>query len=288
MMQTIYWLFPLALLAGFVVYWLISCISKRLRTLTTSVTTGASEVMSASSQVASQSQSLAQGASQQAASLQETSAAAEEITAMTRTNADNARRAASEMAEVSLGINQSDHSLGEMIDSMRDITAASEKIARIIKVIDELSFGTNILALNAAVEAARAGEAGMGFAVVAEEVRNLATRSANAAKETAALIEDSLTKSNVGSKKLVEVVTIFSGISESATRVKTLIDQASLGSAEQTKGIEQVLRSIHHMDQITQASAASAEEGATTSEQLSAQAEAMNTISSELHFVIEG
>jgi methyl-accepting chemotaxis protein/methyl-accepting chemotaxis protein-1 (serine sensor receptor) len=128
----------------------------------------------------------------------------------------------------------------------------------------------------------------MGFAVVAEEVRNLALRSANAAKETATLIEESLSKSHAGSSKLTEVVTVFSGISESANRVKKLIDEVSLGSVEQTKGIEQVLRSIQEMDQITQASAASAQEGAATSEELSAQAAAMNGISRELLTVVDG
>jgi methyl-accepting chemotaxis protein/methyl-accepting chemotaxis protein-1 (serine sensor receptor) len=175
-----------------------------------------------------------------------------------------------------------------MIASMQEINDSSGKIARIINVIDEISFQTNILALNAAVEAARAGEAGQGFAVVADEVRNLASRSATAAKDTAGLIEESLAKSNAGSTKLTQVVTVFSGIADSAAKVKTLIDEVSLGSAEQTRGIEQVLRAIQQMDQITQASAASAEEGAATSEELSAQAEAMNGIAQQLMAVVEG
>jgi methyl-accepting chemotaxis protein len=162
-MQTLYWLLPLAVVVGFGVYWVISRISGRLRTLTASVTSGASEVTSASNQIASQSQGLAQGASEQAASLQETSAAAEQITTMTRKNGDHARQAASEMEQVSIRVQESDRSLSEMIASMKDITDASGKIARIIKVIDEISFQTNILALNAAVEAARAGEAGLGL-----------------------------------------------------------------------------------------------------------------------------
>ena len=288
MLQTLAWLIPLALLVGAAVYWLISKISLRLRSLTESVSQGSSEVTSAAAQISQQSQALAQGASQQAGSLQETSAAAEQITAMTRKNGDNAQQAAAEMEKVSAKVSDSDQSLGEMIASMREITDSNGKIARIIKVIDEISFQTNILALNAAVEAARAGDAGQGFAVVADEVRSLAARSANAAKDTAILIEDSLTKSNAGSTKLTQVVTVFSGISESAAKVKTLIDEVSLGSAEQTRGIEQVLRSIQQMDQITQASAASAEQGAATSEELSAQADAMNGIAQELMAVVEG
>ena len=288
MMQTLSWLLPLAILVGIGVFWIISRIAERLRMLTSSIATAAVEVTSASSQIASQSQGLAQGASEQAASLEETAAAAEQITAMTRKNGDHARQTATEMEQVGIQVAESDRTLSQMIDSMKDITDSSNKIARIIKVIDEISFQTNILALNAAVEAARAGEAGMGFAVVADEVRSLAMRSANAAKETTALIEDSLTKSNVGSAKLSQVVSVFDGITKSSTRVKILIDEVNQGSAEQTRGIEQVLRSIQEMDKLTQASAANAEEGAATSQQLSAQAEAMNGISHELQLVVEG
>jgi hypothetical protein len=288
MLQTLYWLGPLALLVGLLVYWLVSKIALRLKTLTEAVTTGSAEVTSAAAQISQQSQSLAQGASQQAGSLEETSAAAEQITAMARRSGDHSRLAASEMEKVSARVTDSDRSLGEMIASMQEINDSSSKIARIIKVIDEISFQTNILALNAAVEAARAGDAGQGFAVVADEVRNLASRSATAAKDTAGLIEDSLAKSNAGSTKLTQVVSVFSGIAESAAKVKVLIDEVSHGSAEQTRGIEQVLRSIQQMDQITQASAASAEEGAATSEELSAQAEAMNGIAHQLMAVVEG
>jgi methyl-accepting chemotaxis protein len=288
MLQTLYWLVPASLLIGVFVYWFIGRISRQLRTLTLSVSTGSSEVTSAAAQISSQSQDLAAGASRQAGSLEETAAAAEEITSMTRKNGENTRLAAEEMGSVSTQVKHSDASLSEMIASMKDINESSAKIARIIKVIDEISFQTNILALNAAVEAARAGEAGGGFAVVAEEVRNLALRSANAAKDTAVLIDDSLLKSNAGAAKLGQVVTVFDGIAKSAARVKILIDEVSLGSAEQTRGIEQVLRSIQQMDSITQASAASAEQGAATSQQLSAQAEAMNGIAQNLMAVIEG
>jgi hypothetical protein len=288
LLETLYWLLPLSLIVGVLVYWMISRITLRLKHLTDSVATGSAEVTYASAQISQQSQALAQGASQQAGSLEETSAAAEQITAMARKSGDNARHAAEEMEKVSARVSESDRSLGEMIASMKEINDSSSKIARIIKVIDEISFQTNILALNAAVEAARAGDAGQGFAVVAEEVRNLASRSATAAQDTAGLIEDSLAKSNAGSSKLTEVVTVFTGIAESAAKVKILIDEVSLGSGEQTRGIEQVLRSIQQMDRITQASAASAEEGAATSEELSAQADSMQGIAQELMAVVEG
>ena len=148
------------------------------------------------------SQSLAVGRSQQAASLEETSASTEEIASITRKNADHALQVAGLMqqsADGAVGVNQS---LDRMVEQMKEIGNSSNKIARIIKVIDEIAFQTNILALNAAVEAARAGEAGLGFAVVADEVRNLAQRCAQAARDTAGLIEDSIATSRDGNARL--------------------------------------------------------------------------------------
>ncbi|HTW64716.1 MAG TPA: methyl-accepting chemotaxis protein [Bryobacteraceae bacterium] len=239
------------------------------------LTEGAGQVSSASAQVASSSQSLAQGSSEQAASLEETSASSEEITSMTRKNAENSATAATLMADVDQRVQEGNRTLEEMMQSMREITGSSDKISKIIKVIDEIAFQTNILALNAAVEAARAGEAGMGFAVVADEVRNLAQRSAQAAKDTAALIEESIAKSNEGGTRLERVSEVIRAITESTVKVKTLVDEVNLGSQEQARGIEQISKAITQMDQVTQSTAASAEEGASASEELSAQAEAM-------------
>ena len=138
--------------------------------------------------------------------------------------------------------------------------ASSDKISKIIKTIDEIAFQTNILALNAAVEAARAGEAGMGFAVVADEVRNLAQRCAQAAKDTAGLIEESIAKSNDGKPKLDQVAKAIAAITEDSGKVKTLVDEVSLGSQEQARGLEQISKAIAQMEQVTQKTAASAEE----------------------------
>jgi methyl-accepting chemotaxis protein len=286
--RTILWLFPLSIGIGLGVYFLISRISNSLRALTQSISESSAQVTGAVFQISAASQALAQGASEQAASLEETSSATTQITSMTQGNAKNSRLAAEEMDKVNLQVLDSNATLCEMVASMKEIRVSSGKIAGIIKVIDEIAFQTNILALNAAVEAARAGSAGAGFAVVADEVRNLAQRSAQAAKDTAPLIEDSLAKSNAGSSKLEQVAAVIHGITESAGRVKTLVDQVSDGSVEQARGIEQVLKAIRQMEQLTQSGAASAEQSAATSEELAAQAESMNGIAVELRTVVEG
>jgi methyl-accepting chemotaxis protein len=251
-------------------------VSRVLRQTVSELSEGAGQVASASAQVASSSQALAQGSSEQAASLEETSASSEEITSMTRKNAENSATAATLMTDVDHRVTEGNQTLEEMMQSMQEITGSSDKISKIIKVIDEIAFQTNILALNAAVEAARAGEAGMGFAVVADEVRSLAQRSAQAAKDTSALIEESITKSNEGGTRLQRVADVMLAITKSTVKVKTLVDEVNLGSQEQARGIDQISKAIAQMDQVTQSTAASAEEGASASQELSAQAEAMS------------
>jgi methyl-accepting chemotaxis protein/methyl-accepting chemotaxis protein-1 (serine sensor receptor) len=155
-------------------------------------------------------------------------------------------------------------------------------------VIDEIAFQTNILALNAAVEAARAGEAGMGFAVVADEVRNLAQRCAQAAKDTAALIEESIVKSNDGKNKVDQVAVAIRAITEESAKVKTLVDEVSLGSQEQTRGIEQVAKALTQMEQVTQQSAANAEESAAAAEELTAQASTLMEVVHQLSSMVGG
>jgi methyl-accepting chemotaxis protein/methyl-accepting chemotaxis protein-1 (serine sensor receptor) len=262
--------------------------TRDLRGVASHLAEGAEQITSASSQVASSSQSLAQGASEQAASLEETSSSSEEITSMTRKNAENSQAAAGVMAEVDQRVTEGNRTLEEMMLSMQEITGSSDKISKIIKVIDEIAFQTNILALNAAVEAARAGEAGMGFAVVADEVRNLAQRSAQAAKDTAGLIEESIAKSNEGSQRLEHVAQVIHAITESASKVKTLVDEVNLGSQEQARGIEHISKSIAEMDRVTQSNAASAEQSASASEQMSAQAQALQNIAGELRTLVGG
>ena len=249
---------------------------------------GAEQVTSVAAQISSGSQSLAQGTSEQAASLEETSASSQEMAAMTKKNADSSLEAANLMSIVDHRVLDANATLAEMVISMREITTSSDKISKIIKVIDEIAFQTNILALNAAVEAARAGQAGMGFTVVAEEVRNLAQRSAQAAKDTAALIEESIGRSNEGNTKLGKVEEVIRSITESAQKVKTLIDDVNLSSTEQARGSEQIANSITQMEQVTQQAAASAEQSASAGEQMSTQAKAMLAVISRLKAMVDG
>ncbi|HEX6161975.1 MAG TPA: methyl-accepting chemotaxis protein [Vicinamibacterales bacterium] len=264
----------IALVIGGLVAWLVRSINASLRGMSRELGEGGQMVVEASSQMAASAQSMSQGAAEQAASLEETSASMEEIAAMTRTNADNSRQAATLMAEAARVLDQSNQSLGDMVGAMDSIRESSNRVSKIIKTIDEIAFQTNILALNAAVEAARAGDAGMGFAVVADEVRNLAQRSAQAARDTTDLIEGAIKSSSEGSQRVGQAAESFAAITERVTAVKRLVDSVSVASGEQAHGIEQVLQSIRQMEHVTQTTAATAEESAAASEQLSAQADA--------------
>jgi methyl-accepting chemotaxis protein len=253
-------------------------INRALRKVLQDLGGAAHQVMTGASQISASAQSLAQGASEQAATLQETSAAGEQINAMASQNAENSKSAADNVAEASKRIGEANRNLEQMAVSMDEINASSDAISKIIRVIDEIAFQTNILALNAAVEAARAGEAGLGFAVVADEVRNLAQRCAQAAKDTAGMIEESISKSNDGKTKLDRVAKAVRSITESAGKAKTLVDEVKLGNEEQARGIEQIAKGITQMEQVTQSTAAQAEESAAASSELSTQAQAIGLV----------
>jgi methyl-accepting chemotaxis protein/methyl-accepting chemotaxis protein-1 (serine sensor receptor) len=197
----------------------------------------------------------------------------EEMASMTRRNAEHARQAATLMTAMDDGVQTSNAALTSMVGSMDAIRDSSSQVSKIIKTIDDIAFQTNILALNAAVEAARAGEAGMGFAVVADEVRSLALRSAQAAKDTAVLIEDSVSKAQSGSEQVGRVSSAIQIITGHVVKVKAIVDEVSEASKQQSQGLDQVAHALHQMEKVTQNTAATAEESAAASEQLNAQAE---------------
>jgi len=269
-------------------FFIATGITKLLNIIVEGLNNGASQVVSASSQVSSSSQSLAEGASQQAASIEETSSSLEEMSSMTKQNVDNANHADGLMKEANQVVGQANDSMGHLTTSMEDISKASEETQKIIKTIDEIAFQTNLLALNAAVEAARAGEAGAGFSVVAEEVRNLAMRSADAAKGTAELIEGTVGKVYAGSELVNKTNDAFQQVAQSSSKVGELVGEIAVASNEQAKGIEQVNLAITEMDKVVQTNAANSEEFASASEEMNAQAEQMKVSIDELSALTGG
>jgi methyl-accepting chemotaxis protein len=206
------------------------------------------------------SRMLSDSSYHQAASLEETSASLDEMASMTRQNASNTGEANNLMTAAKHSIEKANVSMSDLIRSMKDIAVASEQTQKIIKSIDEVAFQTNLLALNAAVEAARAGEAGASFAVVAEEVRNLAMRATDSAKNTASLIEDIVNKVK-GGESLVSVTNdAFSEVTVSSTKVVELMGEIAAASQEQSQGIDQVNKAMGDMNRVTQQNAANAEE----------------------------
>jgi len=248
----------------------------------------ADHVSVSSSQVAAASHSLAEGSAQSASAIEETSSSLEEMASMTRQNAANANQADILMTDANQVVEKANHSMAELITSMEDISKASEETSKIIKTIDEIAFQTNLLALNAAVEAARAGEAGAGFAVVADEVRNLAMRAADAAQNTADLIEGTVKKVKDGAALVTKTNQEFSAVASSSVKVGGLVGEISAASSEQAQGIEHASNAIIEMEKVTQHNAANAEESAAASEEMSGQAGQMKEIAAELLQTIGG
>lgn len=257
------------------------CIVRQLKNVIGGLSDSAERASAASSQIASSSQQQAEGASEQAASIEQTSSSLEEMSSMTRQNAEHSRQASLLMAETAAIVTEANGSMSHLTKSMAEISSASEETSKIIKTIDEIAFQTNLLALNAAVEAARAGEAGAGFAVVADEVRNLAMRAAEAAQNTAHLIEGTVKKVKDGSGIVSKTGTEFSRLSESSSKMSELIGEISAASAEQAQGIEEINKAVNQMDKVVQQNAASAEESASAAEEMNGQARRVR------HFVAE-
>ncbi len=249
---------------------------------------GADQVAAAATQVSGASQSLAEGTSEQAASLEETSSALEEVSAMTKQNADNASQAKAMMGQAKGIVEKVSSHMDEMLKSIGEITKTSEETGKIIKTIDEIAFQTNLLALNAAVEAARAGEAGAGFAVVADEVRNLAIRAAGAAKNTNALIDNTIKAVKNGSELTQKTQEAFKENVDISVKISQLVEEIATASNEQSRGISEVNLAIVQMNTVTQKTAANAEESASASEELNAQAQQMKGYVEEINAVVSG
>jgi len=276
----------LGLCAGGGVLWVVRNAGRSLRLLASRISESADHVANAASQVSVNSHSLAQGASQQGASLEETSASTEEVASITRKNAEHASEVAQLVQASDAGAAGVNQSLGRMVEQMKQIDASSGKIARIIKVIDEIAFQTNILALNAAVEAARAGEAGLGFAVVADEVRNLAQRCAQAARDTATLIEESIASARDGNTRLDQMAGAVVAMTGNSSRVRILVDEVNSGSQEQARGMDQIAKAILDIEQITMKTAAAAEESASAVTELNDYAGKLRTLVQDMHLMV--
>lgn len=279
-----------AVIALLLVAWMgvIGPLIRDLKRLGGSLSRGSGQVAAASEQVAASSQSLARGASDQAASIEEAAASAREVGSMAGRNAELSAAAAELMAGVENEIGKGRENINRTVSWMEEIAVANDRICGTIRVIDQIAFQTNILALNASVEAARAGQAGLGFAVVAGEVRTLAQRSTQAAKDTAEIITSSLAKSDEGSERLDELARFISGIERSAARIREIVDSVNAGSREQARDLDQIAVTIGQMAHMTQETAAIAEESAASSRELDAEAATARQNANRIVALVEG
>ena len=244
------------------------------------------QVASGSAQMTQTSQDLASGTSALAAALEETSSSLEEISSITAQNAENTVEVESLTKTAMQVVGQANQSMSEVIGAMQEISKSSQETSKIIKTIDEIAFQTNLLALNAAVEAARAGEAGAGFAVVADEVRSLAMRAAEAAKNTAQMIEGTIKNVKYGSELVDKTHGAFTQVADSVVKMNDLIGGIAIASNQQAQGIQQINKAVSMMDDVVQKTAASAEESAAMSEEMRTQADKLETVVEKLEDVI--
>ena len=288
-LEEIGWATAVAWLSGLIVAGLIiRNTNDSLRGTTDRLGASASHVTAAAEQVAMASQHMAEGANEQAASLEESSASLEELASMTRRNADHAQQANELTRRARADVDEGSGEMARMSDAMHAIKESADEVGKIIQTIDEIAFQTNILALNAAVEAARAGEAGMGFAVVAGEVRTLAQRSAEAARETASKIESSLTKTALGVALSDKFQKRLESIVEKIRSIDQLVAEVAIASREQTQGIGQVNTAVSEMDRVTQSASATAQQTASAAAELNAQAAALDEEVKRLLMLVDG
>ena len=238
-------------------------------------------------QIASSSRYLAEGAAQQVVALEEIAISAREMGGMATSSAHNTQTVSDLVTREQRHFQDTMAQLADMLQAMEEIDAASDRISRINKVIDEIAFQTNILALNAAVEAARAGEAGLGFAVVAVEVRNLAQRSAEAARETATLIEESITRTRAGRGKVDQVTNAIRALAGQSAEVQSLVENVRLGSRDQHQAIDRVRAAIERIEQVSKQAAAGATQGSAAAEELTAQAGGLRDVVATLERMVE-
>ncbi|MFZ0929683.1 MAG: methyl-accepting chemotaxis protein [Syntrophobacteraceae bacterium] len=267
---------------------LVRSITRPVRKAVIGLTEIAEQVNAASGQLADAGKELSDGSASQAAAIEQTSSSLEEMASMTRQNAQNSSHANSLMLETKETVGQANQSMQGLTASMKEISVASEQTQKIIKTIDEVAFQTNLLALNAAVEAARAGEAGAGFAFVAEEVRNLARRTAEAAKDTAGLIEATVKKVKDGAVLVDRTNAEFSRVLSSASKAGELVGEIAAASHEQSQGIDQINGAVAEMDKITQMNSASAQESSSASLELNSRAGDLQIFIRDLSDLIGG
>ena len=265
-----------------------SRISKTLNGISSEISTSSDQTSQASTELSSSSAQLSQGATESAASLEETVSSLEELSSMVKLNSDHAQEANTLSQRSLTSAEQGDKEITRLIASMESMGKSSKKIEEIINVIDDIAFQTNLLALNAAVEAARAGEQGRGFAVVADAVRNLAGRSASAAKDINSLIKENVEKTHESSKIADASGAALKEIVTSAKKVADLNSEISAASQEQANGIEQISKAMHHLDSAIQSNASSSEEVASSAEEMSSQAKCLSQLVQDLQSFVEG
>ena len=274
------------IIIAFIGFFVARSITKPIQNVIDTINESSLLVSTGSKQIADSSQRLSEGFSEQASSLEKTSSSINEIASMTEKNAENTLEANAMMEQTENVASRANISMKELTLAMNEITSTSEETAKIIKVIDEIAFQTNLLALNAAVEAARAGDAGSGFAIVADEVRNLAQRSAEAAKNTAELIESSIKSIKEGFGLTQTTEKDFGEVFKILSKVKILIEEIAVASKEQTRGLKEINSSITIMDKAIQGNAASSEEGASACEEMSSQAQTLTHIINDLISIV--